>query len=72
MVSNFRITVLDSRKNKEMDLYSNYTKNKLNVLTFTAITSIWISIQSWDLAYNVHHGLADRPSANCRSAVTCA
>ena len=61
MVSSFGITVLDSRKSKMIDLYSNYTKNKLQALTFTAITSIWISLQGLDLAYNVRHGLADRP-----------
>ena len=58
MVSSFGITTLDSRKSKEINLYSDYAKNKLQTLTFTAITSVWISPQSWDLAYNVHHGLA--------------
>ena len=58
MVSTFGITVLDSRKNKEINLYA---KNKLQALTFAAITSVWISLQSWDLAYNFHHGLADQP-----------
>ena len=61
MVSSFGITVLESRKSKEIDLYSNYTKNKLQALTLAAITSIWISLQSWDLAYSVHHGLVDQP-----------
>ena len=59
VVSNFGITALESRKNKEINLYSDYTKNKLQALAFVAITSVWISLQSWNLAYNVHHGLAD-------------
>ena len=33
MVSGFGITALESRKSKETDLYSDYTKNKLQVLT---------------------------------------
>ena len=72
MVSSFGITVLDSRESKEINLYSDYTKNKLQVLTFAAITSSWISLQSWDLAYNVHHGLADRPRYSFSPAVNCA
>ena len=51
--------MLESRKSKIIDLYSDYTKNKLQTLTFAAITSIQISLQSWDLAHNIHHGLAD-------------
>ena len=50
MVSSFGITVLDSRESKEIDLYSDYTKNKLRASTFAAITSVWISLQSSDLA----------------------
>ena len=59
IVSSFGITVLDSirRKSKEINLYSDYTK--LQAFTFAAITSIWISLQSWDLAYHVHHRLAE-------------
>ena len=60
-----------SRKSKEIDLYSDYTKNKFQALTLAAITSIWISLQSWDLAYNVHYGSADRPKFSFRPAVTC-
>ena len=60
MVSSFGITALESRKNKEIDFYSDYSKNKPEALTFAAITSVWISLQSWNLAYNVHHGLADK------------
>ena len=56
----------------EIDLYSDYTKNKLQALTFAAITSVWISVQSWNLVYNVHHGLADQPRYSFRPAVTCA
>ena len=60
VVSRFGITALESRKNKEINLYSDYTKNKPQALAFAAITSIWISVQSWNLAYNFHHGLADQ------------
>ena len=70
MVSSFGITALDSRETKEIDLYSDYTKNKLQALTFAAITSVWISLQNWDLAYNVHHGLADQPRYSFNPAVT--
>ena len=72
MVSSFGITVLESRKSKEIDLYSDYTKNKLQALTLAAITSVWISLQSWNLAYSVHHGLAGQPRYSFSSAVTCA
>ena len=72
VVSSFGITSLESRKNKEIDLYSDYTKNKLQALAFAAMTSIWISLQSWNLAYNVHHGLADQPRYGFCLAVTCA
>ena len=71
MVSSFGITVLESRKSKEINLYSDYT-NKLQVLSLAAITSVWISLQSWDLAYSVHHGLADQPMYSFSPAVTCA
>ena len=39
MVSSFGITALESRKSKEIDLYSDYTKNILQTLTLAAITS---------------------------------
>ena len=69
MVTRFGITVLESRKRKEIDLYSDYTKNKLQVLTLPAITSIWIGLKSGDLAYNVHHRLADQPRCSFSPAV---
>ena len=47
MMGSFGITALDSRKRKEINLYSDYTKNRLQVLAFTAITSIWSSLHSW-------------------------
>ena len=72
MVSSFGITALESRKSKEIDLYSDYTKSKLQALTLAAINFVWISLQSWDLAYSVHHGLADRPRYSFNPAVTCA
>ena len=72
VVSSCGITALDSRKNKEIDLYSDYTKNKLQAFAFAVITSVWISLQSWNLAYNVHHGLADQPRYSFSPAVTFA
>ena len=72
MVSSFGIIALESRKSKEIDLYNDYTKNKLQALTLSAITSVWISLQSWNLAYSVHHGLADQSRYNFSPAVTCA
>ena len=44
VVCSFEIIVLDSRKSKIIDLYSNYTENKLQALTFAVITSVWISL----------------------------
>ena len=67
IVSSFGITVLESR---EIDLYSDYTKIILQELTLAAITSVWISLQSWDLAYSVHHGLADQPRYGFFPAIT--
>ena len=72
VVCSFEITALESRKNKEIDLYSDYTKNKLQVLTLAAITSVWISLQSWKLAYYVHNGLTDQPRCSFSLAGTCA
>ena len=67
MVSSFGITALESRESMEIDFYSDYTKN-------TYISShkfVWISLQSWDLAYSVHLGLADQPRYSINPAVTC-
>jgi len=64
--------VLERRKNKEIDLYSDYTKNKLQALAFAAITSVWIGVQSCNLAYNIHHELADQPRYSISPVVTCA
>ena len=50
VVSSFGIISLDSRKSKKIDLYSDYTENKLQALTFAAITSVCISVQHWNLA----------------------
>ena len=73
MVSSFGITVLESRENKEINLDSDYTKKYTTVLTFTSITSVWISyrVEIW-LTINVHHGLADRPRHSFSPVVTCA
>jgi len=38
--------VPERRKNREINLYSDYTENKLLVLAFTAIISIWIGIKA--------------------------
>jgi len=40
VVSNFGIIALYNRKSKEIDLYNNYSKNKLQVLAFVTITSV--------------------------------
>ena len=72
MVSSFGIAVLESRKSKEINLYSDYTENKPQALTLAAKMSVWISLQSWHLAYSVHHGLADQPRYSFSPAVTCA
>ena len=71
MVSSFGITTLESRESKEIELYSDYTKNKLQALTLVVITVIWSSLQSWDLAYSVQYGLADQPRYSFNPAVTC-
>ena len=72
MVSGFGITALESRKGKEIDLYSDYIKNKLQALTLATITSFWISLQSLELAYSVHHGLAGLSRYSFSPAITCA
>ena len=40
VVCSFRILAIDSRKSKVIDLYNDYTENKLQVLIFAAITSV--------------------------------
>jgi len=39
--SSFEFIALDSRVSKKIDLYSNHIKNKLQALTFAAITLIY-------------------------------
>jgi len=39
-MSSVGVTALERRNNKEIDLYSDYTKNKLQALAFAAITFI--------------------------------
>jgi len=56
MVSSFEVIVIESRKSKEIDLYSNYRKNKLQELSFALITFVFSTPHSWNLAYNVHYG----------------
>ena len=50
VVCSLKIIALDSRKSKIIDLYSDYTENKLQALTFAAITSVWISLKRCNLA----------------------
>ena len=45
MLSSFGIITLDSRKCSKINLYSNNTEDKLQVLTFAAITSVCITIE---------------------------
>ena len=47
--------MIDSRKSRVIDMYSDYTENKLQALTFAAITSVWISLQCCNLAYINKH-----------------
>ena len=72
VVCSFGTIVLDSRKSKVIDLYSDYTENKLQALTFAAITSVWTSLQCCNLAYNVHHGSAHQPRYSISPVDTCA
>ena len=48
-ISSFEVIALDSRASKRIDLYSNHTENKLQVLTFAAIILVYICLQCWDL-----------------------
>jgi len=48
--SSFEVIALDSRASKKIDLYSNHTENKLQALTFAAITFVCICLWYWDLA----------------------
>ena len=48
--SNFEVIALDSRMSKKINLHSNHTENKLQALTFAAITLLCICLQCWDLA----------------------
>ena len=48
--SSFEVIALDSRASKKINLYSNPTENKLQALTFTAITLVCICLQCWNLA----------------------
>ena len=48
--SSFEVIALDSRASEKIDLYSNHTENKLQPLTFAAITLVCICLQCWDFA----------------------
>ena len=69
-MSSFGITALEIRKCKEIDLYSDYAKNELQALALATITSVLISLQSWDLAYSAHHGLPDQSRYSFSPAVS--
>ena len=71
MVCSLGIIAIDSGKSKVIDLYSDYTENKLQVLTFAAITSIWISLQCCNLVYNIQHGSAHQPRYSIKPVDTC-
>ena len=72
MVCSFEIIVLASRRSKIIDLYSDYTENKLQALTFAVITSVWISLQRCNLAYNVRHESVHQPRYSVSPVDTCA
>ena len=59
MVSSFGIIALDGRKSKESK-YTATTMKILQAFKFAALIFVCISLQSWDLAYNVHHELANQ------------
>ena len=71
MVCSFEIIALDSRKSKIINLYSDYTENKLQTLTFAVITSVWISLKHCNLAYNVHYGAAHQLRYSVSPVGTC-
>ena len=48
--SSFEVVALHSQANKKIDLHSNHSENKLQVLTFIAITFVCICLHHWDLA----------------------
>ena len=50
VATSFGLIVLDSRKSKIINLYSDYTENKLQAFTFVAIACVWISLQRCNLA----------------------
>ena len=66
MVSSFGITALHSRKNKEIDLCSDYTNIKFYIRSHN------FRLRSWNLAYNVDQGLEDQPRYTFSPAVTYA
>ena len=72
MVCSFEIIALASKKSKIIDLYSDYTENKLQALTFAVITTVWISIQHCNLAFNVHHGSVHQSRYSVNPVNTCA
>ena len=39
--SSFEVIALDSQASKKIDLHSNHTESKLQVLTFAAITQVY-------------------------------
>ena len=72
VVCSFEIIALDSWKSKIIDLYSDYTENKLQALTLAVITFVLISLQRCNLALNVYHGSAHQPRYSVCLVGTCA
>ena len=70
--SSLGITALDSRKSKILDLYSDHTENKLQALTFATITFVCSSLQCFNLAKNVHHGVVNQLRYSVSPVVTYA
>ena len=71
MVCSLEIIALASRKSKIIDLYSDYTENKLQELTFAVITSVWVSLPCCNLAQNSHHGSVQQPRYSVSPVDTC-
>ena len=53
----FEVTVLQSSRNRKIDLYSKYRENKLQVLTKMDVTYKWSEIWTRNLHHHVCHEL---------------
>ena len=65
LVISFEAIVLDSTVSKKIKLYSNYTDNKLQVLSFTAITLVCICLQRYDLALKSQVSYCSNSKVDC-------